>query len=1019
MIHTFNPNKVIIHGTFIDHETFFIWAEQKKQKKYQEYANFMYPFLFSPFELRLLLFRFHELSFYGTFIEIEKFLIKVPLIERQFYSEAGNIPVYQANSSDEHYLFPLEGIIIPTKDIADYIQTMKTWIDIDEWILSDDLQFWLSLFSQIEVDISNGLFLPSTSGQWKLTDMNWNDWKESIPSSCLSIRRQSAQLLHQSSSDYITEDDIEMIGYRVGDLLIRSLITSNQEGKKVIDDIKKGKPQVLNMILSSLEGALPTKNGETLIEESYFLEELGVIPKTPFKTGLEVKEPLSASEPWKLKLFVQDRQNESLIVTMKELQQGTHPWTSNPIPKIKRDLYAGSKKSSLIADLSPMKDETELSPEEVYQFLIEDSQHLQQAGFTIFVPTWMKTWRNDYSVKVSLDQPSFITSTSVDPMMNWASLTSFEYEVSVAGETLTEEEFSKLVKSKEALVQVRGKWLMWDPIQASKLKQQLDRKKDKKLSFFDAWQAHLSKNTTTETAFDEKNDEPEIEWQIDWDEQMEEMLKSVTSKEVDLYDTPRTLKGTLRTYQQQGYSWLVEMRKIGFGACLADDMGLGKSIQTIAYMLKIIEEQRQNKQNLVPFLLICPTSLIGNWVYELNQFAPTIKVFVHHGDNRIFDTDINQVIKQYDIIITSYSLAVRDETIWTNSNWNGLILDEAQQLKNIQTKQRRSIKKITSLHRIALTGTPIENRLTELWSMIDLLNPGYLGSFRHFQQTFIREIEGQQKNETRLLQLQQLVSPFLLRRKKSDPTLELQLPDKHEQTHLVGLTMEQASLYQVVVNELLEHVNNVTEMERRALILSSLTKLKQICNHPSLFLKDGEPLENRSEKWELLITLLEQIVDNEEKTLIFSQYKEMGELLQRGISELLGLDALFLHGSLPRTKREELIETFKTDKDKKIFILSLKAGGVGLNLTAANHVIHYDRWWNPAVENQATDRAYRIGQKQHVTVHKMVTKGTLEERIDQMLKQKQLLADQVLASGEGQLSELTNDELRELLELRG
>ncbi|WP_096198969.1 DEAD/DEAH box helicase [Bacillus sp. FJAT-45350] len=1002
-------NRVILHGGFLNEETFFIWGERKKQKKYMEYVNFQYPFLYSPAELKLELFRYDEESFYGTFISTDKAMLDVPLLERHFYSPAGEMLIYQANSNDENHLFPIEGITIPIESLATYIELIKTWKSSSDWYVSGDLSGWIEFFEQIQIDISKGAFLPTTDGHWKLRRSDWSAWKKIIPQSGYSLKTQSAHFVKNNQ-----ELSLQVVANSICDKLIRDLLHSEQDVKDALINLNNTDDAILSSVVESLDSE-NTVTGE--VDELYLLEELGVLPQSPFKTGIAINEPKTESEEWTLSLFIQDREDPSLFITMEQLKNGDHPWRSNPISKIKQDLSLGTEKVPKLVKLSPTNSEITVTADEVYMFLTEDFQRLQEIGFTIYVPQWMRNIQNQYSVQVNVAKQNEPIDTSIDPLMSWESLTNFQYHVSVGGATLTEEEFTSLVKRKESLVKVRGKWLLWDPKQANKLKQQLDSQKEEPFSFFDALQKHMAADSKPNDVENSVDEEFHIDWQVNWDDKLEKILSMIEQKDIPLVEPPLSLQGTLRPYQQEGYSWLLLMRKIGFGACLADDMGLGKSIQTISYLLKIREVQKQEKKSSVPFLLICPTSLIGNWVHELEQFAPKLRVFIHHGDSRVIENELEEKLT-YDVIITSYALAVRDEDIWKSVTWDGLILDEAQQVKNVETKQRKSIKKMSATHRIALTGTPIENRLKELWAMVDFLNHNYLGSYRHFQQMFIKELEGEEKNEKRLTQLQQLISPFLLRRKKSDPTLELQLPDKNEQTHLVGLTIEQATLYQVVVNDLMTQIDNVTDMERRALILSSLTKLKQICNHPAQFLKDGGPLASRSEKWELLMGLLEQIIDNEQKTLIFTQYKEMGTLLKQGLGEWLGKDIPFLHGSLPRKKRDELINLFKESNDHPIFILSLKAGGTGLNLTAANHVIHYDRWWNPAVENQATDRAYRIGQKKHVTVHKMVTKGTLEERIDHMLQQKQQLADQVLGANEQQLSELSQDELRELLELR-
>ncbi|MCD8501807.1 MAG: DEAD/DEAH box helicase [Bacillaceae bacterium] len=588
--------------------------------------------------------------------------------------------------------------------------------------------------------------------------------------------------------------------------------------------------------------------------------------------------------------------------------------------------------------------------------------------------------------------------------MNWNNIAEFDFSVAIEGVNLTEQEFQKIVNLKQPVVNLRGKWVVWDLSTAEQLQEKIETFKDKKkLTYMDAYQ--LQQN----------DDEAEtVHWNTKWNETIEQLLKDLTVQTWEQKKIPSQLKGTLRPYQHQGFSWLLNMRKLGFGACLADDMGLGKTIQTIAYILAVNEAKLENK---IPILLICPTSLIGNWEHEFGLFAPHLTIYIHHGPTRMQQEELQSKMRTYDVIVTSYALAVRDEALWTSVTWNGLILDEAQHIKNIETKQRRTIKQIQAIHRIALTGTPIENRLKELWSIIDLLNDHFLGSFSQFQSTYIRQIEAQEQNKDRLNELKKLISIFLLRRTKQDKHIHLQLPEKTELVHEVGLTIEQASLYQAVINDLFEKIDVLSEMERRALILSSLTRLKQICNHPAHYLKDNGKLTGRSQKWEKMIELTESFTKNKEKGLIFTQYKQMGLLIQKGLETKYGIRIPFLHGSLLRQNREQLIEEFRQG-DAPVFILSLKAGGVGLNLTAANHVIHYDRWWNPAVENQATDRVYRIGQLQDVTVHKLVTKGTLEEKIHAMLERKQKLSDQILNTNENRLSELTTDELQQFLKLR-
>ncbi|WP_078555299.1 DEAD/DEAH box helicase [Bacillus alkalicellulosilyticus] len=996
MNYSYNPNKIIVHGGWIEHNL-FIWAEQKQHKKYKEFVNFQYPFLFSPFELKLALFRNDPASFYGSFIPTEKAIITVPVIERQFYSLVGEAIVYQAKSEDTEFKFPIEGICIPIDELTTHIDTIISWTSSGDLVIADDLAYSIALLERIRNEIANKNFLPSGNGSWTLTSFDPAEWDAVIPPSMVSLSKSSMYAQRHSSSDHFNL--LELVN-TLCDSYLRTLLSEDEDSHEAFSNMKNGKSEVLLTHLNALQSQSKTK--VTDLDDKFLQEQLGAITASPFRTGIAIDEPKLESEPWMISLFVQDKKNPSIVVTITELQNGQHPWRANPIPQLKQDLQQAKSKIPILSSLSMTNPKIEASKDEIYQFLTEDYDELQSLGFTVAVPQWWKRKQQKIAVQLNMETFERGNTSGFEPLLNWEGIANFNYQVIIDGLEISEQEFMSLVNEKESFVQIQGKWMFWDPKQANRLKKQIEKQKKSSYSSIHALQM--------------QDDDLDIHFDIEWDEKIQELIDNIQQKQTELLPVPSGLIGELRPYQQKGMSWLLQMRKVGFGACLADDMGLGKSIQTIAYILSIYEQPTLGSQE--PFLLVCPTSLIGNWEKEIAQFAPDLKVYVHHGTSRLNETEFLQDRSQFHVIITSYAIAFRDIDFLTEFTWNGLILDEAQHIKNIETKQRKAIKRIYATHRIALTGTPIENRLKELWSIIDLLNDGYLGSFQHFTTTFSKEIEGQQSNGERLQQLQQLITPFILRRKKSDESLKLQLPEKNELTYEVGLTLEQASLYQAIVNELFTTIETGTEMERRALILSSLTKLKQICNHPAQLLKEKEPLDNRSEKWDLLMTLVEQITDRDEKLLIFSQFKEMGDLIQQALSQKYNQEIPFLHGGLQRSKREQLIQTFKEDDDTKIFILSLKAGGVGLNLTAATHVIHYDRWWNPAVENQATDRAYRIGQTEDVTVHKFITKGTLEERINRMLQTKQKLAEDVLTVGEKQLSELSIDELKELLMLR-
>jgi SNF2 family DNA or RNA helicase len=447
-------------------------------------------------------------------------------------------------------------------------------------------------------------------------------------------------------------------------------------------------------------------------------------------------------------------------------------------------------------------------------------------------------------------------------------------------------------------------------------------------------------------------------------------------------------------------------------------MGLGKTVELIAFLLQERETVDKNdpKDCPKPTLLICPMSVAGNWNRELERFAPSLRVLVHHGLDRLHGPDFKSDAEKRDVVITTYALAQRDEEDLSLVCWGHVVLDEAQNIKNQAALQTQSIKRLRGRQRIALTGTPVENRLNELWSLMDFLNPGYLGSSQSFRKDFVLPIE-KYRNKSRSEALRSIIRPFVLRRLKTDETVIKDLPDKMEMKVNCNFTSEQASLYAAVVEEMLVRIESSEGIERKGQILAALTKLKQICNHPALFLQDGSPLNGRSGKLSRLEEMLYEVGAEGDKALIFTQYAGMGAMIRHHLQEKLGIEALFLHGKTSKTQRDEMIQRFQAG-GSPIFILSLKAGGYGLNLTAANHVFHFDRWWNPAVENQATDRVFRIGQKKNVFVHKFVCLGTLEEQIDQMIEQKKALAESVIGTGEAWLTELSNDNLRKILTLR-
>ncbi len=478
--------------------------------------------------------------------------------------------------------------------------------------------------------------------------------------------------------------------------------------------------------------------------------------------------------------------------------------------------------------------------------------------------------------------------------------------------------------------------------------------------------------------------------------------------ETKAYNVPESLTGELRPYQKIGYSWLVHNVKYRFGSILADDMGLGKTVQVLSAILYYKENNLLENEST---LIIVPPTLISNWENEIKKFAPDLTYFIYHGSNRTFP------LEEYDIILTSYGVVRLDLDMFIDKIWFVCVIDEAQNIKNPNTEQTKAIKSIEAKSKIALTGTPIENKLMDYWSIFDFTNKGYLSTKDDFKRQFVVPIEKLEDEET-LENLKTLAKPFVLRRLKTDEGIKEELPEKFINDIYCTLTKKQIRLYNAILEEIFFDIENSKGIQRKGIILKILTALKQTCNHPAQFLAIKNPKISESGKMELLVDILQNILDNNEKVIIFTQYVEMGKLIQQLISKKFKQEVLFLHGSQSRIEKARIIDTFQEDENYKIFVATLKTGGTGLNLTAAQNVIHYDLWWNPAVENQATDRVHRIGQDKDVMVYRFITKGTLEETIDAISKHKKDLAKKAISNDETFLTEMSNEELKEVLKLR-
>lgn len=566
----------------------------------------------------------------------------------------------------------------------------------------------------------------------------------------------------------------------------------------------------------------------------------------------------------------------------------------------------------------------------------------------------------------------------------------FDWEVSLGDTIVSREEFRELARSAAGVVKYKDRYIMLTPGEAERLLRQMS-KPPPAPSSMELLRWALAGE---EEGIALHPDRALARW----------LKKMAKAEEVEV---PRTLSGALRPYQERGYGWLYTNAVRGLGSCLADDMGLGKTIQAIALVLKM-KERNAGKR---PALVVCPTTVVGNWHKEVERFAPSLRASIYHGAERRLHT------KGVDLVITTYGTLRRDLEKFKARPWGALIVDEAQNIKNPRTDQARAVKAIKAGFRVALSGTPVENHLGELWSIFDFLNPGYLGPLETFQRNYAAPIEKYRDAES-IERLRRATAPFIMRRLKSDKRIISDLPDKISAEEYCYLTAEQAALYQRVVDEAMEIIEASEGMQRRGLILKLITSLKQVCDHPALFAKKGRVEARLSGKAARAVSLLENALAAGEKALVFTQYVEMGELLLKMLQAELGERALFFHGGIPRKKRDDMVREFQEGGSHAVMVVSLRAGGTGLNLTAASNVIHYDLWWNPAVEEQATDRTYRIGQSRNVYVHRLITLNTFEERIDEMMRDKRELAELTVSAGERWITELSNRELKEMFALR-
>jgi hypothetical protein len=640
-----------------------------------------------------------------------------------------------------------------------------------------------------------------------------------------------------------------------------------------------------------------------------------------------------------------------------------------------------------------------------WSFLGEGAALLGEAGFGVIVPGELtRGGQRRLQLRLRVGGRASKASKVAGAVKGKAALAldellAVDWQAVVGEQALTLQELSTLAKQKAPLVRYRGAWVAIDPSELGEIQRRLA-----------AGPSQLRLSEAVQAALAGEIQAGALAASVSATGSFAELLERLKNSASAELSAPATLQATLRPYQARGLSWLSSMGALGLGACLADDMGLGKTIQLIAYLL---HHQQRAPNDGRPALLVAPTSVLGNWEREVQRFAPSLTVAPHYGGERQRSA---QAFPPRSLVLTSYGLLRRDAEFLSQVDWSLVALDEAQNIKNSASASARAARSLKASQRFALTGTPVENRLAELWSISEFLNPGLLGPLETFRRELAVPIE-RHNNAQATERLRRIVGPFVLRRLKSDKNIIADLPLKQEMTVACTLTREQASLYKAVVDEELRRIDSSQGMERRGRVLALLTFTKQICNHPAQYLSEAGPLAGRSGKLARLTEMLEEALAAGDKALVFTQFREMGERLQQHLATL-GAEVLLLHGGTAKARRDEMVRRFQEEpRGPRIFVLSVKAGGTGLNLTAANHVFHYDRWWNPAVEDQATDRAYRIGQKRSVQVHKLMCAGTVEERIAALLEQKRDLAARVVGAGEQWITELGASELRELFSL--
>ncbi len=912
----------------------------------------------------------------------------------------------------------IDGLSLPPEDAVSLLTMLSGfWTKIDGFAIGTDFRFWSKVSKFAMELLSKQHFVPGlvssennghSFARWQYVLNDQDDMTRmsmlvgAMPPICRSILRNGLPGLPEALVSVFLNSAI--------DGCIRRWIP--------ISEIRSKTSGISMAWLESLTTGQPIKtntHGLKTLSEGIrsWSGPIHEIEKSGFRTCFRLEPPVSeVDDGWSLRYFLQASDDPSLLVPADEVWKESQDTLSfltrkfdHPQEKLLADLGKASRLFTPIEDSLNMARPVaaELDTRQAYAFLKEAASLLSESGFGVLIPQWWNKGaaKTQFGIKLNV-KPKREPKTGKG-IFTFDSIISYNWKLALGGEAISEEEFERLSILKEPLVRIRGQWVELKKDEIDAAIKFFRSKNSGEMTLSEAMKLSIGQGESQTglpiAGFEAKGGLSSVFEQLSG------------RKRVKQIQQPDSFTGELRPYQVKGLSWLSFLRQYGLGACLADDMGLGKTIQLLALLLKDKEEGIDR-----PTLLICPTSVVGNWQREAKKFAPSLRVLVHHGINRRKKEFLEEVL-DYDLIISTYALTHRDEEILAGVEWNGVVLDEAQNIKNSSTKQSQAVRRIKAGYRVALTGTPVENRLSELWSIMEFLNPGYLGSAAGFRRAFALPIERYNDKEAGS-RLRSIVTPFVLRRLKTDSSIIKDLPDKIEIKEHCNLTKEQATLYEAVVKDMLGKIEESEGIERKGAVLSALMKLKQVCNHPAQFLGDGSSIPERSGKLNRITEMLEEVLAEGDSAIIFTQFAQMGSMLKTHFQKVFGQEVLFLYGGVNQKQRDHMVMRFSEKNGPRIFILSLKAGGVGLNLTRANHVFHFDRWWNPAVENQATDRAFRIGQTKKVLVHKFICDGTLEERIDEMIEVKKDLAENVIGTGEGWLTEMTTQHLKELFTLR-